>query len=99
MLQSYPIQVDGAFVGAAIRTDRGYRFVAVDVRVEPLDESTWPTLPDVQRLARHLYLTGRFPERRPLRLVAAGDSAPTPRAGSVAALRAARATLAASFCY
>ena len=60
MLQSHVIDVDGAFVGAAIRLDTGYRFIATDIRLDELDGSIWPTLADVQRLARNLYLTGRF---------------------------------------
>lgn len=60
MLQSYVIEIDGAFVGAAVRNDRGFRFVATDLRVEELDGSTWPSLADVRRLARQLYLTGRL---------------------------------------
>lgn len=52
MLQSHIIEVDGVFVGAAIRIDRGYRFVATDFRLEDLDSSVWPTLDDVRRLAR-----------------------------------------------
>ena len=58
MLQSHIIDIDGVFVGAAIRIDRGYRFVAIDFRLEELDSTIWPTLADVQRLARRLYLTG-----------------------------------------
>lgn len=65
VLQSHPIQVDGVFIGAAIRSDDKYRFVATDVRLEPLDESMWPSLADVQRVARHVFRTGRFPERVP----------------------------------
>ncbi len=53
MLQSHIIEVDGTFVGVAVRIDRGYRFVATDFRLEELDTSVWPTLEDVQRLARH----------------------------------------------
>ena len=60
MLQSHIIDIDGVFVGAAIRIDRGYRFVAIDFRMEELDSTIWPTLADVQRLARRLYLTGSF---------------------------------------
>jgi hypothetical protein len=60
MLQSHIIDIDGVFVGAAIRIDRGYRFVAIDLRLEELDSTIWPTLADVQRLARRLYLTGSF---------------------------------------
>ena len=49
MLQSHIIDVDGVFVGTAIRIDRGYRFVAIDFRLEELDSSVWPTLEDVRR--------------------------------------------------
>ena len=57
MLQSHIIEVDGTFVGVAVRIDRGYRFVATDFRLEELDSSIWPTLEDVRRLARrHLHL-------------------------------------------
>jgi hypothetical protein len=52
MLQSHIIEVDGTFVGVAVRIDRGYRFVAIDPRLEELDTSIWPTLEDVRRLAR-----------------------------------------------
>ncbi len=60
MIQSHVIDVDGVFVGAALRLDSGYRFVATDYRLEQLDSTTWPTLADVQRLARSLYRTGGF---------------------------------------
>jgi hypothetical protein len=60
MLQSHIIEVDGAFVGAAVRLDRGYRFIATDIRLDDLDGSIWQTLADVRRLARELYLTGRL---------------------------------------
>ena len=59
MLQSHVIDVDGAFVGAAVRLDIGYRFIATDMRLDELDGSVWPTLADVKRLARRLYLSGR----------------------------------------
>lgn len=52
MLQSHIIDVDGVFVGVAVRIDRGYRFVATDYRLDELDTSIWPTLDDVRRLAR-----------------------------------------------
>jgi hypothetical protein len=60
MLQSHVIDIDGRFVGAAVRLDRGYRFIAVDFRLEDLDGTIWPSLADVQRLARRLYLNGNF---------------------------------------
>lgn len=60
MLQSHVIDVNGTFVGAAVRLDRGYRFVALDIRVEELDGQIHPTLSDVARLARRLFLNGSF---------------------------------------
>jgi hypothetical protein len=60
MLQSHIIDIDGVFVGAAVRIDRGYRFVATDFRLEELDSSTWPSLADVRRVARRVYLTETF---------------------------------------
>ncbi len=63
MVQSHIIEVDGTFLGAAIRQEHGYRFVAVDLRVEELDGSVWPSLADTQRLARSLVTTGRLPQR------------------------------------
>ena len=60
MLQSHVIAIDGAFIGVAVLLDRGYRFVATDIRMEELDGSIWPTLTDVQRLAGQLFRTGRF---------------------------------------
>ena len=59
MIQSHVIDVDGVFVGAAVRLDTGYRFVATDFRLEQLDSTIWPTLADVRRLASNLFLTGR----------------------------------------
>ena len=62
MLQSFPIDVDGVFVGAAVRLDRGYRFIATNMRLEELDQTIWPTLADVQRMARRLYVNGSLAE-------------------------------------
>jgi hypothetical protein len=44
MLQSHVVEIDGAFAGAAVRQPDGYRFVAVDVRLDELDGRVWPTL-------------------------------------------------------
>ncbi len=63
MVQSHVIEVGGAFVGAAVRQERGYRFVAVDLRVEELDGTVCPSLADAQRLAASLVTTGRLPHR------------------------------------
>jgi hypothetical protein len=60
MLQSHVIDIDGAFVGAAVRLDNGYRFIATDLKLDDLDGSIWPTLADIQRLARRLYFGSRL---------------------------------------
>jgi hypothetical protein len=60
MLQSHVIDVDGDFVGAAVRLDVGYRFIATDMRLEELDGSVWPSLVDVKRLAQRVYLSGQI---------------------------------------
>jgi hypothetical protein len=56
MLQSHIIEVGGVFVGAAVRIDRGYRFVATDFRLKELDTSIWPTLEEVRCRARRALL-------------------------------------------
>lgn len=69
MLQSYVIDVDGVFVGAAVRLDSGFRFVATDLRLHELDSTVWPTLADVQRVARRLCRDGSFVEHQPALVV------------------------------
>ena len=71
MLQSHPIDIDGVFVGAAVRLDLGYRFIAINMRLEELDQTIWPTLADVHRLARRLSLNGTLAADH-----AAADGAP-----------------------
>ena len=60
MLQSHIIDINGNFVGAAVRLENGYRFVALNARLEELDGTTWPNLDTVRRLARQLFVTGHF---------------------------------------
>ena len=60
MIQSHIIDINGNFVGAAVRLPRGYRFVAVDARMETLNGTIWPNLSTVCQLARQLYFAGRF---------------------------------------
>lgn len=60
MRQSHVIEVSGQFAGAAVSHCGAFRFIAVDPRVEELDESVWPSLPDVQRVVGHLLTTGRL---------------------------------------
>jgi hypothetical protein len=63
MHQSHVIEVSGQFAGAAVSHREAFRFIAVDPRVDELDGSIWPTLPDVQRVVDHLLTTGRLPDR------------------------------------
>lgn len=63
MFQSHVVEVDGTFVGAAVRQENGFRFVAVDLRMEELHDSVLPSLRDVHRLARRLLLTGSLRDR------------------------------------
>jgi hypothetical protein len=65
MLQSHVVEIDGVFVGAAVRQPEGYRFVAVDVRLDQIDGRVWPTLSDVCRHARATLLRGRAPALPP----------------------------------
>jgi hypothetical protein len=78
MLQSHVIDINGTFVGAAVRLDRGYRFVALDIRLEDLDGQVHPTLADVERLARQLFLSGSFVGQRSLPPAAATTSPAQP---------------------
>ncbi len=64
MIQSHIIEISGTFAGAAVSTSGTYRFIAVDPRVEELDGSVWPSLPDVRRVVGHLFTTGRLPPAR-----------------------------------
>lgn len=61
MMQSHIIDVNGNFVGAAVRLAAGYRFVAVDARMQTLDGTVWPSLDTVRCQARQLFIIGRLP--------------------------------------
>jgi hypothetical protein len=63
MYQSHVIEVFGVFAGAAVTTSGNFRFIAVDPRFEDLDQSEWPSLSDIRRVATHVFTTGRLPER------------------------------------
>jgi hypothetical protein len=56
MLRSHVINIDGAFVGASVRLNKGCRFIAADMKLDDLDGSIFPTLADVQRLASRIYI-------------------------------------------
>lgn len=64
MFQSHIIEVAGHVAGAAVTTAGRLRFVAIDPRVEELDGSEWASLPDIQRVVRHLLATGSLPQRK-----------------------------------
>ena len=63
MLQSHVIDIDGVFVGAAVRLHDGYRFVATDIRLDEIDGSQWPSLDDVRRIARGRLYAGLYGSR------------------------------------
>jgi hypothetical protein len=55
MNQSHVIEVNGVFVGAAVRMPEGFRFVAVDLRVGDLNGRLAATLDETRRLASSTY--------------------------------------------
>ncbi len=57
---STSVQVDGALVGAAIRQEKGYRFIATDYRTAEMDQTVWPNLDAVRRAAEQIVRTGRI---------------------------------------
>ena len=61
MHHSHVVEVSGQFAGAAVSHEGSFRFIAVDPRVEELDDSVWPSLLDVKRVVTHLLTTGRLP--------------------------------------
>lgn len=58
MIRSHVIDISGVFAGAAIQTSDRYRFVAVDPRLEALNQSEFPSLADIRRAAALLMTTG-----------------------------------------
>jgi len=61
MIQSHVIDISGVFAGAAVKTSGVFRFVAVDPRLEDLDQSEWPSLAEIRRVAAHVLHTGQLP--------------------------------------
>jgi hypothetical protein len=59
MIQSHIVEIDGAFVGAAVRQHDGYRFAAVDVRLDEIDGRVWPTFGELKRQVRLMVLAAR----------------------------------------
>jgi hypothetical protein len=56
---SVPIHVDGSIVGAAVRQEKGVRFIAVDWRVAQMDQSSWRTAEEARVAAEEMVRTGR----------------------------------------
>ena len=63
MIQSHIIEIAGIFAGAAVKTSANFRFIAVDPRLEDLDQSEWPSLSEIRRVVAHVINTGRLPHR------------------------------------
>lgn len=62
MQQSHVIDIDGTFVGAAVRLECGYRIIATDMRVGQLHGSQWPTLEELRRRLHRSYRSaGQLP--------------------------------------
>jgi hypothetical protein len=72
MLQSHIVEIDGVFVGAAVRLAQGFRFVAVDRRLCALNGIVACSLIELTRQARRLLLAGREQPPDP------GNGAPRP---------------------
>jgi hypothetical protein len=53
------VQVLGNFVGAAMRDAGGFRFVALDVRLDELDGTVWPTFPELRWRVESAYRLSR----------------------------------------
>ena len=64
MRQSSVIDINGIFVGAAVRTQQNFRFVATHGRVENLDGSEFATLNEVKSAASAAFFS-HPPEPRP----------------------------------
>lgn len=66
MSDSRAIDIDGTFVGSAVRLPDGFRFDALDVRLDELDGMMWPSLPELHRKVRQKALAVRGPVRWPV---------------------------------
>lgn len=60
MSLSTPVQIDGALIGAAVRQEKGFRFIATDVRAGEMDQTVWPTVAAARGAAEQLVRTGRI---------------------------------------
>ena len=69
-MQSHIVEIDGNFVGAAVRQPDGYRFKAVDVRLDAIDGRVLPSLPELHRVVRAAFFGCRAPQASPMSNVA-----------------------------
>ena len=60
MQSSKIVEVDGVFVGAAIRLTEGWQFVSADARASGADGATAATFADAQMLARQAVANARW---------------------------------------
>jgi hypothetical protein len=58
LVRSQVVDVDGVFVGAAVRETEGWRFVAVDERTQKLNGDCFPSLEAIRHHARLALLGG-----------------------------------------
>lgn len=63
MRQSYIIEIDGVFLGAAAFYGDGYTFVGVDARLKALDGQHFAQLSEVREAARRTYRHAPLAER------------------------------------
>jgi hypothetical protein len=58
LVRSQVVDVDGVFVGAAVRETEGWRFVAVDERTRKMNGDCFPSLEAIRHHARVALLGG-----------------------------------------
>ncbi len=63
MRQSYIIEIDGIFVGAAAFYGDGYTFVGVDSRLKEIDGQHFSRLSDVREAASRTYRRAPYAAR------------------------------------
>ena len=75
MSQAHVIEVEGAFIGAAVPVQGGYLFRCVHPRLEDLDSWRCASLDEMRRVARECFMAGRGGAGEG---GAGGSGAPTP---------------------
>lgn len=65
MFQSHVIEISGRVAGAAVSNAAGFRFIAIDPRLDEIDGSAWASLTALRLAADHLARTGSLPRRSP----------------------------------